>query len=193
MRLVYPLELVSSSSRRTLMWISGISALMVGISLAFLGRMLTTPAAPLGSVSLELAGQGFIANSILGSWGMRGQLIAAFALGLDFLFLASYSTLLSVACVEAARKSGNIILSGACKTFAWSLLIVALAAICENVLLFRVLSAGDLRWVPLIRLCAEIKYSLVIAAFCCIVAGWQISFLRRSVAKPNRAVRPYSA
>jgi len=60
--------------------------------LQHLDRLMRTAAAPWGMVSFQLAGSMEESRSILQSLGAMGSVHAALSLGLDFLFLLSYST-----------------------------------------------------------------------------------------------------
>lgn len=63
---------------------------------------LTTPAAPYGIVSLELAGTEAKARAIIDSWDAAAREHALFGVKLDYLFLLTYSTGISLGCVWAA-------------------------------------------------------------------------------------------
>src|SRR5438477_7303831 len=102
----HPLQSASLARRRIVFVVAVIGlAAMVGINVAQSG--LKTDAAPLGGVSLQLAGSPSIAHTILDSWGSMGIRRAMFGLGLDFLFIPSYAVVLSVFCLLAANRIGR--------------------------------------------------------------------------------------
>lgn len=65
---------------------------------------LTTPAAPQGIISLELAGTEANARTIIDSWGALAREHALFSVKLDYLFLLTYSTAISLGCIWAASQ-----------------------------------------------------------------------------------------
>lgn len=60
-----------------------------------------------GTVSLELCAYPANCDEIMASWDERRQVIAAFLLGIDYLFLVSYSLAIFSALQMAARKMGE--------------------------------------------------------------------------------------
>ncbi len=81
--------------------------LLVMAILNVVSAPLTTPAAPMGIISYELAGTAAKAQSILDSWDSLTQLHAAFALGFDYVFMLAYSTAIALGCVMAASVLGS--------------------------------------------------------------------------------------
>ncbi len=71
----------------------------------FINRNLETALTPDGFISIALAQDSQTAQIILHSWTQAGLLpYAFFSLGLQFLWLVSFSTTLSFACVWASQK-----------------------------------------------------------------------------------------
>ncbi len=152
------------------------AAAAAGLMLIFgvVGAPLTTLAAPQGILSYELAGTPAEAQAILDSWDARAQLIAAFTLGLDYLFMPVYSTALAIACAYAGK---------AMRTRGWRLGAlaagVALAqwlAPCfdavENVALTAMLVNGvSLPWPAVSAAFATIKFALILAGLAYSTAG----------------------
>src|SRR5437899_2321809 len=81
-------------------------------------RLTGRTAAPLGIISFELAGDLATARQMIGSWDEPAREHALLGLGLDFLFLALYSTTIGLACVWAA---------GVFRTRRWPLAAVGLS------------------------------------------------------------------
>lgn len=73
-----------------------------GVIMYWMLGPLTTPAAPQGIVSLELAGTEANAHAIIGSWDALARAHALFSVKLDYLFLLTYSTAISLGCIWAA-------------------------------------------------------------------------------------------
>ncbi|MDX1616394.1 MAG: hypothetical protein R3300_18940 [Candidatus Promineifilaceae bacterium] len=81
------------------------SALFIGLLITTLimmtvlntvGEPLVTDPAPVGIVSFELARTEAQAETILNSWNQNARILAAFSLGLDYLFLFAYSTTIAM-------------------------------------------------------------------------------------------------
>jgi hypothetical protein len=59
---------------------------------------LTTTAAPAGIISFEFAGSPGRAQEIINSWDGPARLLAAFSLGLDYLFMLAYASTIAAGC-----------------------------------------------------------------------------------------------
>jgi len=174
----HPFQLMSRSTRRLVLWISSIGTAVMFLTIWLVGRPLITPAAPLGIVSFELAGEPFIVRSILGGWGQSGQIRAGFSLGLDSLFLICYSTLLVAGCTWTAEwirignrfpRSATKILAGAVEVLMWGQWIAAIFGLTEDYILLSILLGGGMQWARWARLCAEAKYALAGTALLIVV------------------------
>jgi hypothetical protein len=136
----------------------------VWLVLSVANAPLRTAAAPLGIISLELAGTAEHAATILASWGAPQREAAAFGLGLDFLFLFLYPITISLACrIVAARVATS--------WPRWSLIGMAIALAVpacvvldaiENAALWRVLAVGPAApWPSVAAVAAYPKFALV--------------------------------
>lgn len=76
--------------------------LLLTVVLASSGAALINATAPLGIVSLQLAGTGATAALILDSWGSDGHAAALLNLIVDFPYLVTYGALLALLCRRAA-------------------------------------------------------------------------------------------
>lgn len=56
---------------------------------------------PHAIVAWEMAGSAARSQQLLNAWGADGQRLAGFLLGVDFLFIAAYSTSIALACLWA--------------------------------------------------------------------------------------------
>src|SRR4051794_8650681 len=56
-----------------------------------------------GMVAFELAGSVDSARRLLNSWSDAQRVVAAFSLGLDFLFILAYATCLTIGCLWAVE------------------------------------------------------------------------------------------
>ncbi len=130
-------------------------------------------AAPNGIVSLELAWTVDESERILGSWTNPQRLDVAFGLGLDFVFLALYSTALAVGCLRVVDLPGGVArgVRRAAAALAWALWGAGALDACENFALFRSLSKGTEEPWPLVASsCASLKFAILAVALLALVA-----------------------
>lgn len=138
--------------------------LAVWLTLSVANAPLRTPAAPLGIISLELAGSAERVEAILASWGPRQREAAAFGLGLDFLFLLLYPTALSLAAGLAAERlrARSPRASQWGKAVALSLPLAAVLDAVENAGLWRMMQLGPGgAWPVVVGGAAALKFALV--------------------------------
>lgn len=145
---------------------------------------LQNPAAPMGVVSLQLAGSLPAAREILISWGPAEQRWAVLNLLVDYLYLLAYAAALGLGCLQLARQFI------CCRCIAWlgvwvSWGVVGAAGLdaVENALLLRLLF-GDLResWAVLAFWCAVPKFALVLAALAYLSVGGLVCLVRKVAA-----------
>lgn len=84
-----------------------INIVLVGI-FAFIDQFLKNQIALRGIISFELAGSESQAKAIVESWNNYSRDVALFSLGLDYLFLFTYSLGLSFFCYLLATKNFSI-------------------------------------------------------------------------------------
>jgi hypothetical protein len=146
------------------------AALTLMVSLRILDEPLKTEAAPGGILSYELAGDEASTLAILESWDPPAKYHAAFSLGLDFLFLITYSSAISLACIWAARLS-NTSLAGLGVYLAWGQWIAAIFDGLENTALFiNLVQAPTSPWPQIAQTAAIIKFTLIILGLLYILA-----------------------
>jgi len=75
--------------------------------LSWVSIPLVNETAPWGLFSWQFAATPQRAQAILASWDRRAQLLAAFGLGLDYLFMLVYAVTLNLACHWSAEKLGR--------------------------------------------------------------------------------------
>jgi hypothetical protein len=96
------LQRISPIQRKTVFFTFLWLPILLMIIFARTGAPLFTSAAPQGVVSLELAGSVEKAQQIIASWDKTARLMAAFGLGLDYLFMVVYPLTIGLACIWAA-------------------------------------------------------------------------------------------
>lgn len=141
-------------------------ALTIGIMLLinWVSAPLTTPAAPLGIVSYELAGTVEKAGQILASWDSPTKLRASFGLGIDYLFMPSYALTIGLACIWAAGviRSRHWPLAEPGIFLAWGLLLAALFDAIENIALTTMIfNVVTFPWPQVSFWCATLKFLLI--------------------------------
>lgn len=141
--------------------------LLVMVILTWVGRPLTTPAAPNGIISYEFAGSVLRAKEILISWGEAGRVHAAFSLGLDFLFILAYMTSIGLAC----KWAGEVLnhrewpLGSLGTPLAWGVCLAGVLDIIENMgLTTMLLGTVSSPWPQLAAACAVGKFLLIALA-----------------------------
>ena len=125
--------------------------------------------APNGIDSFEFAGSMEYADKVIRSWDEAVRILAAFSIGLDFLFLILYSTTIGLACLWSGEMlaARQWTLAALGEPLAWGQWFAALLDIVENIALMAVLvtsvQAGQIHeLVPRIaQICAGIKFGLV--------------------------------
>jgi hypothetical protein len=154
-------------SRRQVFPPALVLTLLVMVFLTWVGRPLTTQAAPNGIISYEFAGSVLRANEILISWGEAGRVHAAFSLGFDFLFILAYMTSIGLACTWAGEvlrgrgwflgSLGTLLAGGVC--------LAGVLDVIENVgLTTMLLGSVSSPWPQLAATCAAGKFLLIALA-----------------------------
>ena len=149
---------------------------------------LENPVAPMGIVSLQLAGSLAAAQAILAAWGPVAQRWAILNLVIDYPYLLAYATTLGLGCVLIARHlPGPRRVASLGVWLAWGIIGAALLDAVENAALLRLL-LGDLRegWVALAFWCAVPKYVLVLAALAYLGIGGLLGLISAASKRRSR-------
>jgi hypothetical protein len=175
---------IPKQRRALIFWV--MLALTVVINRLMAGP-LTTPAAPYGIVSLELAGTEANARAILDSWNAAAQAQALFGVKLDYLFLLTYSTAISLGCVWAAslvRDRHWLARTGL--YLAWLQWLAALFDAIENVGLLNMLGGRTAQPWPLIAQWFAIpKFALIVLGLLYILVIGGGFWLRRRLSRSS--------
>ena len=108
----------------------------------------------------------------LSLWDSIEKTWAAFSLGLDFLFLVIYSTLLSLGCVCAASSFQKGTWNTLGIILAWGQWMAAFFDALENISLVAILFGSQSNFIPLIsRFSAFIKFVLIFLGLIYIISG----------------------
>jgi hypothetical protein len=178
----HPFAWISGSTRRRLLWTMSAIAIVVLVAMSIAGARLTTVASPAGIISFEFAGSIGKASCMMASWETNGPAVAAFSLGLDYLFLLAYSVAISLGCVLISGAAFNDAGAGAWigMVLAWAQFVAAALDAVENYGLMRVvLGAQDEIWPALARACAIPKFLIVLAGLLYLIVALIILAIRK--------------
>lgn len=170
-----PFAFLETRSRSRWLITAMVLALAMTAFFTVVGRPLTTDVAGSGIISFEFAGSLENAQAILASWDNRTKMVAAFSLGLDFLYPLVYASAISLGCVRGADRVGlnRPQVAAAGYWLAWGAWLAALLDYIENMALLLLLFGSTAAvWPPLAFMCAAVKFILVIAAIFYTLAAW---------------------
>ncbi len=179
-RFRFPLDWICEKNQGRVFWGLFLLTVVVLVGLQAIDAHLKTAAASAGIVSFEMAGTLTRVRQILETWGGRGQVFAGLSLGLDFLFIVSYSSLLALGCQLTVRKfpgPGQVLvwIGG---TLAWAQFLAALFDLVENFSLIRLLTGSFQSGLPsLARWCSVLKFSLVGLGILFLLLGFPAAML----------------
>jgi hypothetical protein len=154
-------------------WLTA-STIVIAVAMLIVDHPLKTQHAPLGIISLQLAGNTPAARLVVYDWHPRERLAAAFGLGLDYLFMLSYSVWFFFGCRWAADRwmKANPFRGRLIGWLAWGAILAAVLDAAENVILLIFLqSDGKSVLYPLAFWCAVPKFLLIIGSISLWVSG----------------------
>ena len=174
MKIRHPFEWLSATGQKRAFIPLFVLTLVVMAGLQMLDGPLKTKVAPSGIVSFEFAGELSVAQSIVESWGQKGQVYAGLNLGLDYFFLVAYASAIGLGCVLVAHSLSERVevlwLVGV--ALAWGQYGAALLDCIENYALIQVLlGSGRELWPAVALWCAVLKFLLVAAGLVYIIIG----------------------
>jgi hypothetical protein len=176
----YPFQVISQQALVPTVIAFIAAALAVMVSLRVLDEPLKTDAAPQGIISFELAGNTSASLAVLESWDQPAKLHAAFSIGLDFLFLITYSSALAFACIWATGLMPGS-LAGLGVALAWGQWIAAVFDGLENAALFIMLTQGPSSpWPQIAQIAAIIKFTLILLGLLYIIGRIFERYLKRT-------------
>ncbi len=171
---MHPFTFIDSKYYFRIVFITLLFCFLVMTGMQWSEYGLQNETAPKGIITFELAGDMDTAQSIIASWRHDHAMgYAGFNIGLDFLFLLTYATLIGVVIVLIAtgfeekhffRRTGYL--------FSWIIIASALFDAIENIALINLLTDSmETYWVTLAYYCAIIKFSGVGLGILYIVVG----------------------
>lgn len=183
----HPFEYIPPAWRKNLFWPAFAASIIFLLIFNTTGAPLITPAAPTGIVSFELAGSLAQAQAMIDSWNAQARLIAAFGLGLDYLFMLAYSTAIGLGCLMAsdALRRRNWPLARLGPWLAWGQWLAAVLDGIENVALISLLIAGvSGAWPEIAWWCAAGKFALIFLGLVYAFLGLVVHLAGRMAKEP---------
>ncbi|MEB3325246.1 MAG: hypothetical protein VKM17_07900 [Cyanobacteriota bacterium] len=154
--MVSPFFWLPKSAWSPLFWASAGLALVL---MVVLGR-LSTDLGKNSILAFELAGSLTQSRSIVDGWREGQRLLAAFGLGLDYLFILSYVAAIGLGCLLTAQAWASLAPMGNC--LAWAQVLAGVLDGIENWALLRVLLGSIAPGFPVLaRQVALVKFVLV--------------------------------
>jgi hypothetical protein len=181
--LYHPTQVLSRTKRAVLFTASLVIGFVLWFALQQLDLPLETAEARWGIVSLELSGTVESSQTIVDSWKGTALDNARSGLLLDFIFPLCYSTVMTIACFWAAslfRERGFRKTAWLATAIAWLQWPAAVCDYVENIALWMQIR-GPIQdpWPAIGRDSAIIKFTLIGAGLCIIVAAAVVFVLRR--------------
>ena len=168
----HPLAFIFPEKRKPLFFTFFVLTLLLFAIFRVLDEPLRTPAAPNGIVSFELAWSPGASGEMVRSWSEYARLLAAFGLGMDYLFMPIYALALSLGILLASgRHPGGFERLGA--WMGWAALAAPVFDAVENYgLLHSLLSPLFSLWPLIASVCATIKFALLVLGLFYALIGW---------------------
>ncbi len=170
----HPYEWLSEKAQKKVFTGFLIVSILLFLCFQVIDAPLQTDEAPMGIVSLQLAGSLSEARIIIDSWDDEGLFNAGISLGIDYLFMLAYGVSVGLGCVFIGRKLSNKkkFMSAAGYTLSWGLIAAVAADVLENYALILTVSGADTEmWPVLSYWCASVKFLILALAFIYIIIG----------------------
>ena len=169
-----PVLYISPKFRKRILIILILVTLALMALLNGINKPLISSVSPFGIISFELAGTLDSAQKILADWGETLRLIAAFSLGLDYVFMLAYPLAIGLACSWIAEElaAHHHPLAALGIWLAWAQGLAAFLDAIENISLIEVLLGMEIAlWPRLAQICAVSKFVLVISGLLYVIFG----------------------
>jgi len=174
----HPLEAIPHGKRLVVFLALLAVFLVITIGFRFIG-----PAEP-SIVDFELAGTTDRAAEIINAWDMQDRIRAGFNLGLDYLYMPVYSTLIALVCVWGAGVVASRQWRATGLLLGWGLWIAALFDAVENAMLAVVLFDTVAAPYPQVaQVCAIFKFGLIVLGLVFAAVAAVVYLVRRLKSK----------
>jgi hypothetical protein len=171
----HPLESIANR-RKVFVWLL-IATALLSFAFRFIG-----PENP-NIVQFELAGNTTDSQAIVDAWGLTAQQThAGVSLGIDYLFMPTYSTALALACVLAAGVLTSKRWRSIGIALAWGAWLAAIFDATENFALIKILFGLNAiePWPQIAAICATIKFALIAIGVIYAFIGGLARLMRRN-------------
>ncbi|MDA0245595.1 MAG: hypothetical protein OT477_19450 [Chloroflexi bacterium] len=167
-----PFAFLSLSQQRRLFRPIVVLTLLLFVIFGFLDVPLRNDLAPMGIVSLELAGTA--APALVNSWDGLARTYVAFGLGLDYLFIFFWVGSVSLGCLLARERLAprSRLLAQIGLWLAWGQIFGGILDMVENAALFQLLLGGLAHWGGIAQACASLKFIILALGLLYALAGW---------------------
>lgn len=150
-----------------LIWL--LATLILLAFLSWVSAPLVNETAPWGLFSWQFAATPQQTQAILASWDHRAQLLAAFGLGLDYLYMLVYAVTFNLACRWSAKKLGRVNRGRWLGSLVW---VAALLDAIENACLaIGLIGTAVSPYPEIATFSAAAKFTLILLALAWIVLG----------------------
>lgn len=169
--------------KNTLLW-SGAFTIIIMIVLRIIDQSLTTPETPNGIIGFELIKNIHHAETIMNIWGEHGRMMAALSVGIDFLYIVSYSIFLWLATFSIGKKLNGYsgILSKSGYRLSWLIFLAGTFDIIENYALIKMLNGvHNQLWATTAYYFSLLKFAIVIITLLYLILGLVMVWLTKPV------------
>ena len=171
-----PYNNTSWKFRKNLLFWSGIFTIILTLTLRLLDQSLVTPGedVPNGMVAFELTNSIQDAHTMMDRWGEQGNIAAAFSLGIDYLYLISYSILFGLISYQIGKRliGRSKLLSKSGYFLSWFMIVAALFDGIENFALIKILfGCQSPIWATTSYYFATMKFTIVLITLIYIILG----------------------
>ena len=170
--------------RKKMLYWSGIFTVVITVIFNILDQSLVTPGDEVadGMVAFELTNNIHDARIMVDMWGEKGRLVAAFSLGLDYLYLIAYALFLGIIAYETGKKltGRSALLAKPGYWLSWLMILAAVYDAIENFALIRILTGCQYSlWATTAYYFATIKFAIVIITLVYIFLGLVMMWVTR--------------
>jgi hypothetical protein len=177
----HPLEAIPHGKRLVVFLALLAVFLVITIGFQFIG-----PAEP-SIVDLELAGTTCRAAQIIDAWDMQDRIRAGFNLGLDYLYMPVYSTLIALVCVWGAGVLASRQWRATGLSLGWGLWAAAVFDAVENAMLAVMLFGTMAVPYPLVAwVCAVLKFGLIVLGLVFAAVAGVVYLVRRAARRSGQ-------
>jgi len=171
-----PYNNTSAGFRKKMLYWSGFITIAITIIFKILDLSLVTPGEdiPDGMVAFELTNNIHVTRIMAEMWGEKGRIVAAFSLGLDYLYLIVYALFLGIIAFEIGKKltGRSTLLAKPGYWLSWLMIVAALFDGIENFALIRILTGCQYSvWATIAYYFATMKFTIVVITIIYILLG----------------------